>query len=425
MFILKEKTLFKLSLAISAVSLIIFSSFLFIKESFCKGANPARSTLGQSPVKDLSKTSPGYTLISPFEFNNRWELKGRVYLVDIYGNVVHQWKTDNQPFHALLKPNGNLVTAQLVVDPGTTAGQIPTGLIQELDWQGKVVWEYKNGMLHHDFNFLPNGNIAVIVREKTPPEIATRIQGGVSNTEFKGDIYSDAILELNRQNQVVWEWHADEYLDPDLDKLGPLDTRDQWTHANSVEYLEKDPISGQQAYLISLREIDTVMIIGKKDKQIIWRSPKGMFSHQHDPSLLKNGNILVFDNGLYSEPNPKPRLFSRVVEVDPKTNQIVWQFDGGTGNQKVLFFSAVAGGAQKLPSGNILITESTKGRLLEITPDKKLVWDFINPYTAISYGSVENNLLFKARRYSVDEINWPEKLSPPISTKAKFCESIR
>ena len=38
--------------------------------------------------------------------------------------------------------------------------------------------------------------------------------------------------------------------------------------------------------------------------------------------------------------------------------------------------------SQRLPGGNVLVTESDNGRAFEITPDGDVVWDFYNPHRA-------------------------------------------
>ena len=39
---------------------------------------------------------------------------------------------------------------------------------------------------------------------------------------------------------------------------------------------------------------------------------------------------------------------------------------------------------QRLPNGNTLITEGSDGRVFEVTPDHKIVWEFVSPYKASS-----------------------------------------
>jgi hypothetical protein len=51
-------------------------------------------------------------------------------------------------------------------------------------------------------------------------------------------------------------------------------------------------------------------------------APAGQGHRQHDPDLLPNGRIVVFDNqGVFASDG-----LSRVVEVDPQSGALVWQF---------------------------------------------------------------------------------------------------
>ena len=87
------------------------------------------------------------------------------------------------------------------------------------------------------------------------------------------------------------------------------------------------------------------------------------------PTLLANGNILIFDNGY-------ARGFSRVIELDPTSLEVVWSYQGEPPSE---FFSDRRGSAQRLPNGNTLICESERGHVFEVTPDGTRVWEFWNP----------------------------------------------
>ena len=59
----------------------------------------------------------------------------------------------------------------------------------------------------------------------------------------------------------------------------------------------------------------------------------------------------------------------------------------------------------RLPNGNTLICEGSNGRFFEVTLEKELVWEYINPfYFKFSPPSVLewNNTVFRAYRYSPD-----------------------
>ena len=97
----------------------------------------------------------------------------------------------------------------------------------------------------------------------------------------------------------------------------------------------------------------------------------GPWAWQHDPDMLTNGNILLFDNL-----SMMPREQSRVLEYDPRSKRIIWEYGV---RKKERFYSHFWGTQQKLSNGNILIVESAAGRILEVTPDKRIVWEWLNP----------------------------------------------
>jgi outer membrane protein assembly factor BamB len=120
---------------------------------------------------------------------------------------------------------------------------------------------------------------------------------------------------------------------------------------------------------MSLRNQDTVLIADWKTRRVLWTWGQGQISGPHDATLLRSGNVLVFDNGL-------GRGWSRVVEVDPRTDELVWEYRAPEGET---FFTATRGAAQRLANGNTLITDSERGRVFEVTPSGNVVWDFRNP----------------------------------------------
>ena len=70
---------------------------------------------------------------------------------------------------------------------------------------------------------------------------------------------------------------------------------------------------------------------------------------------------------------------SKVVEVDPLTQEIAWSYRGNKANG---FYSAGLGTNQRLANGNTLITESMGGRAFEVTREGEIVWEFVSPHRA-------------------------------------------
>jgi hypothetical protein len=93
----------------------------------------------------------------------------------------------------------------------------------------------------------------------------------------------------------------------------------------------------------------------------------------------------VFDNGggsgyggtdrTSNSPNRYTRDWSRVLEFDPVTLEIVWQYGSESGDDR--YFSRFISSAQRLPNGNTLITIGNERRIIEVTPDKQVVWEYL------------------------------------------------
>jgi len=102
-----------------------------------------------------------------------------------------------------------------------------------------------------------------------------------------------------------------------------------------------------------------------------------MWHAQHQSEFLKNGHIMLFDNKGGNKQSYYKFNKSRIIEFDPFTQQIYWEY---TGDNQKLFFSHWLGYNQRLPNGNTLITESTQGHIFEVTPNKEIVWEYYNPH---------------------------------------------
>lgn len=341
-----------------------------------------------------SKTYNGYTLFAPMGGTTVW-------LIDIKGQFVHHWELDYEPAcHGVLLPNGNLLVALKLPDaPFPEFGGIG-GKLLELDWDGNVVWEYKDSYMHHDFCRLPNGNTMVLRWVETPSEIAAKVKGGIPGTEKEGIMWADSFREITPEGKVVWEWLGYEHLDPEVDAICPLCSRAEWTHANTCFALPNGDV------LTSLLTLNEIVIIDKATGNFNWRWGRAELAHPHDPQMLSNGHILVFDNGSHrpsSSDIPYGMIgFSRVLEVDPRSGKIVWEFKDESPLQ---FNASFISGCQRLPNGNTLICDGVMGRFFEITHEKEIVWEYVNPfYFESKPPSILgwNNTVFRAHRYGID-----------------------
>ena len=334
----------------------------------------------------------GYTLFAPM-FGD-----GAVYLIDMEGTPAHTWKLPHPPgLYGHLLDDGHLLyggkpRAEIERVPPWMRG-FKAGVLMEVDWRGRVVWEVRHADHHHDARKLRNGNVVLLCMEKMPRALSARIQGGLPGTEHEGEMYSDYLVEMTTRGEKVWEWHAWEHMDPATDRITPQDRREEWTHANTVAELADGNL------VLSFRNISTVVIVERATGRVAWKLGPPTLAQQHDPRPLPNGNLLVFDNGPHRQDHPWP--YSRVIEVDPRTSGIVWEYhDAPPFN----FFSPYISGAQRLANGNTLICEGCFGRIFEVTAGGEVVWEYVSPHFGQSprFGLV--NFVFRAFRYSAADI---------------------
>jgi hypothetical protein len=269
----------------------------------------------------------------------------------------------------------------------------------EVDWGGKVVWKYEDLYMHHDFCRLQNGNTILNRYVLIPDEIAAKVKGGRPGTELKDGMWGAAFQEITPDGKVVWEWLGYKYMDPDIDVNCPLGRRIIWGYVNGLDVFPNGDI------VASFRRLNNLLIIDRQTGAIKWRWGTSELGHQHNPTVLANGNILVFDNGYHRmvgdplDPAHRQEMYSRVVEVNPKTSEIVWEYKD---EYLLNFYSAICSSAERLPNGNTLICESTKGRIFEVTPDSEIVWEFVNPFYEYKGNMGLSNLVFRAHRYGYD-----------------------
>ncbi len=275
-------------------------------------------------------------------------------LIDMEGKVVHSWQYPGSHYwaRAHVFENGDLLAI--------TCG--PAQLLR-LNRDSELVWRI-GGHVHHDLAVMPDGTIFAIVRL---PVTRPYLNDGEA-------VLDDYIVVLDAEGRALSSISLLEAFERSL--LGgerlverlPSDTPDIF-HTNSVEVLSRD---GRLQLLLSIRSISTVALLDVSSKKIMW-ALSGQWRKQHEAQLVE-GNLLLFDNlGLTKT---KPALEqSRVLEIDLDSHAVVWSFT------EPGFFTKGAGAQQRLVNGNTLITESEGARIIEVSPDGTVVWEYINPAT--------------------------------------------
>jgi hypothetical protein len=119
------------------------------------------------------------------------------------------------------------------------------------------------------------------------------------------------------------------------------------------------------------------------------------------------------------------RDYSRVLEIDPVTLEVVWSnmpenADAFIPEGGFRIYSGFISSAQRLPNGNTLVTEGAGGRLLEVTPDYEIVWEYVSPYPGRKR---KITTVYRAYRLPYDwvpQVEKPEEKAIPRLDNNKF-----
>jgi hypothetical protein len=265
-------------------------------------------------------------------------------------------------------PNGDL----LIIYTGI--GDTPWGYgLVKIDRDSKVLWTFLE-RAHHDMTVADDGTIYTLTHEITTHEIKWF-------EHLKPPRIDDFVVVLSEDGKILRKVSVlDAFTSSPYARLlntVPWFSAGDYLHTNAVRVIDAEtaaalPFASEGQVMLSMRETGTIAVLDLETEQIVW-AQRGPWIGQHDPDVLANGNILLFDN--YGNFGPEGGI-SRVIEFDPASLEIAWSY-GGTKERPLE--SILRSGQQRLANGNTLITESDGGRLIEVTTDGDVVWEFVNP----------------------------------------------
>jgi hypothetical protein len=338
----------------------------------------------------------------------------KAFLMGMDGRIVHEWSLpfseiwdqsaavrdpvpDNFIYwrKAKLFPNGDLLAVYI------GSGSTPYGYgLVKVDKDSNLIWKYMRNV-HHDVDVAEDGNIYTLTHIILPSSLP-----GYGDLQFP--LLEDSLAVLSPDGQelksisLLKAIERSEYKSI-LDRPEkPVGKRGDYLHSNSVDVIGrtlagKFPFAEEGQVLISLRTLNMLVLLDVDSETIVWAAT-GPWLQQHDPDFLENGNILLFDNQGHSGPGGA----SRVIEFNPVTHKIEWNY---TGTAAAPLQSVIRSAQQRLPNGNTLITESNNGRIIEVTPEGELVWEYRNTQRA-----GENDefvaILSWGQRFDPDSLNF-------------------
>ena len=390
----------------------------------------------------------GYTLLPASSFSTA---KG-ARLIDMNGRVVHTWPGVFGCYDNKLLPGGHILGTSgpnrghrhdmhdIIMHDWENRREQCIDHLEELEVEGRRI---HTARAHHDFQ--REGNPVGYYAPGQEPLLHGGMLINSTRTVRRPDLSpvplaDSRLVEVDAEGNEVWSWlltdHWDElglsetarnafarlpgympsmgyakdvYLN-NCARLGP----NKWYDGGDTRFHPDNIITDS-------RMLNNSFIIERSTGNIVWRigpdynTPelrhlRTIIGQHHVHMIPKGlpgeGNILIFDNGGmagYGDSSPSSfsgtytacRHFSRVLEINPVTLEIVWNYNDLRDYQsatRTQFFSCICSGMQRLPNGNTLICEATSGRLFEVTEEGELVWEFVDPA----------GFLFRAHRYPYD-----------------------
>ena len=312
------------------------------------------------------------------------------FLMNMDGKNLHKWHYHNALDIWPNIPEGNRKGASywrrgyLYKNGNVLAIYEGIGLIK-IDKDSNLLWSFTSKRApHHDLEVVEDGTIYILTREKKKiPRISN------------ANVYDEFITLLDQNGKRIKEFSLIDLiinspyanlLDRRIVKEGGF--YGHILHSNTIEVFDgrlehKSTLFKRGNVMVSILMLDTICIIDLDKEKLIWTSGSGMWQKQHQPTLLENGNILIFNNKHTANS-------SQVLEFDLFTQRIIWEYKGRAENK---FHSKTCGSNQRLPNGNTLITETDNGRAFEVTKDNEIVWEYINPYRAGDHNELIASLL--------------------------------
>ncbi len=363
---------------------------------------------------------PGYTLITSPE--NDAGAGAVAFLVDMEGAVVHEWSITGFP--AKMLPGGEVIGCT-----GVTPEFYDCARMEQRTWDDELVWSF-NGWTeiqdrsfarqHHDF-VREGSSVGYWAPGQAYQSVGTTWVLGMYDTTAPevrpGTIVDDVIYQVDSEGKLgdVLFRGLDHWFDFGFDEAALEEfatkpgSKIELLHGNTLVRLGENHWydEGHEEFhpdnlIYSSRHTAVSIVLSHSTGEIVWKigpdfgsGPEASlgqfvgphFVHMIPKGLPGAGNILVFDNGGgsgYGGSEAEPhgpryrRNYSRVVEFDPVSFEIVWEY--ARPDDPGFFYSAILGSAQRLPNGNTVATLGLRGQVHEITPEGEIVWSYQAPH---------------------------------------------
>lgn len=316
-------------------------------------------------VYDEAALAKGYLLV------NRFHPTEQRFVTDLIGpdgKILHTWPID---YSRIVKGGSPVEFAHIstALPDGSLLVNFDRGTaMARIDACGNPMWTKTDMTYHHSIERADDGfwTWAEPKWEGGQDQYMVRFDPETGKT-LESIGFIDDVVAKSAENSVLMTmpegFKFDKRSDPDQTK--------DIIHPNDVEALRASMAGAFPEFnvgdlLISLRNINLLAVIDRKTHDVKW-AQFGPWRDQHDADFNPDGTITVFSNNI-------DRFRSSIIQIDPKTNKSRDMFWGAG----LDFDSYIMGKQQRLSNGNWLITSPIQGRVVEVSPEGKLLMEYNN-----------------------------------------------
>ena len=327
---------------------------------------PSNTNLQKGTIESPAN---GVTVISVqgFKFKGKANGKKPARIVGVGPRGDVKWVHDGKGIDVTWFYDVDPVNGSNLLVSGTAQGG---SVVYEFNPQtDEIVWKQRFDEVYdtHDADLINNGSEILVANMR--------------NYNTTSEVNEDRIFIYNRTTEeITWEWQFEKQTNWTKEQGGDYAAKppnNDWTHVNDVDKINEG------SYLISPRNFDQVMVINRSTKAIEMRlgsdNNYDVMHEQHNPQFLRSENgtptVLVAD----SEND-------RIVEYAKRDSD--WKRTWELGSSQSFNWPR---DADRLPNGNTLIVDTNNQRVMEISPQGEIVWEFYAPWAPydaerITYG---------------------------------------
>jgi len=362
---------------IKTAEMLIFGSEMRVDEGF-----PGLSGFNYA-YEPRARGEQGYLLLNRFDGDRKRSVSE---LVDLDAQkTVHTWIYDTDPIWAKTEVSSNLHQPRIDAHSGRfQAFHVLLGFDGSVVTQGfgtpllkfdlcsKLIWVQPHDMFHHSIEADSDGNIWV----------PSYLEPKRALTGRDTDFHDDAITKVSPGGEILFQKSVIEILDENgLGMLvygtGQVRNNDP-IHLNDIQ---PAPFSGpywrKGDLFLSLRNQSMVLLYRPSENKVLWHKV-GPWTSQHDVDILDENRIAVFNN------NTRVRGVSELY-IHGANDEIVYDFRDNSVHspmkvafEKLKFDAVIQGLADFRPNNELMVENSTAGRLAQFDSVGNVTWQYIN-----------------------------------------------